>query len=145
MSMKETELDKEIEELQSQKIELHLKEEEKKITDIKCVNCHTKLRVKPEEVMEKGTHVKSFECPKCGMINNVEVVYRDIPENSTSHIRILRRGFAWKVLTPSKMSTKHIRSWIREEDRKIRERTSQGYRREEMIMLRALNLALNRK
>lgn len=145
MSMKESEIDIQIEELQEKKIEIHLENEKKRIKNLKCVDCKTKLRVKPEDVMQKGTVKKSYECPKCGLFNQITITYWDSPEHSEADIKVLRRGFGWNVLKPSKMKDEHVKKWVEDENRKIMENKSQGFRRHEKIIIRALHLALNKK
>jgi len=134
--------------LRSKKMNIHLDGETKKIKDIRCKACGTKLRVKPEDFMKVGVPPKMFECPKsdCEVLNKVIVSYDTPPEEyGEAEIIIKMKGFAWESLHPGQLSPKHIKKWLEAENEKIVINKSNILRREEQVQVRALNLILNPK
>lgn len=137
-------IDKEIKELENKKIQLHINEETKKIKSIKCKSCDTNLKLKPKDIMKKGRVAKMVACPKCEMMNRVLIVYENNPEVAEGLIQITAQEYAWETLAPSNFNEKHIKKWIAEENKRIINNMSRFPRREEQILVRALDILLNK-
>jgi len=132
--------------LRSKKLNIHLDGESKKIKAVECKSCGTRLRLKPEDFMQTGVPPRMFECPKCEVLNKVHVSYDAPPEEYGEAIITIRmKGFAWESVHPGKLSPKHIKTWLEEEDKKIIANKSTILSREEQMMVRAMNIILNSK
>ena len=123
------------------------KEDIKNIKLIKCKKCKKSLKIDPKIFMESKKNRAIIEtCKNCDMQNRIQVKFQqDI--NGLIHANISQnlRGYSWVENAPFKFSDDELRKWVAEENGKILDNKSSFQRREEQILVRALNLALNGK
>jgi poly-D-alanine transfer protein DltD len=137
------------EEIEKSELEEHIENEKNKIKDIKCLDCKTRLRVKPEDIFKRvknnKTYRRSHECPKCNLYNRVTVTYLSTIEESEGKIELKRNGFGFQNKIPMKMTEEERNKWIGEEARKIRNNTSGPYPDYLKITILCLDDILNPK
>lgn len=138
------ELEKLQSDIESQKIQNHLADEEAKIKAMACPLCGRKLGLKPEKYMKTGNLPEEIECKKCEKLLTVSVIYKDDPETSTAEITIKPGNYAWEVKLPSQWTDKHVIRWAEEEMAKLSaNRTSLSIN--EQKLLRVLYLGLKKQ
>ncbi len=139
---------KELEELQSkiesQKIENHLKEEEKRIKATTCPVCNRNLKLKPEKYMQTGNTPEEKECPGCEKLLRVFIDYKDNPETSTAEISVKSGGYVWETKIPGQWKEKHVKRWAEEEMSRILENKS-SLSIEEQKLFRLVYLGLKKQ
>lgn len=137
------ELEKLQSDIESQKIQNHLKDEEAKIKAMACP-CGKKLGLKPEKYMKTGNLPEEIECKKCEKLLTVSIIYNDDPETSTAEITIKPGNYAWEVKLPSQWTDKHVVRWAEEEMEKLHGNRS-SLSINEQKLLRVLYLGLKKQ
>lgn len=141
----EEEADEVIEIAKQKKAELKLKEQEKEIRKIKC-KCGKSLKVNPKDFMiADKSKAKRYTCDKCQLQSKVQITYNGEPGEVEPDIKINRLQKAWVEMHPSKLSDKQLCEWVADENESIKKNRSKFPRREDQLMIRALDLALNSK
>lgn len=139
----EEEADKAIEIAQQKKVELKIKQHEKELRKIKC-KCGKSLKVNPKDFMGRdGTRAKRYTCEKCQLQTKVQVTYNK--ELGELELKINRLQKAWVEMHPSKLSDDQIKEWVKDEVENLKRGRSKFPRKEEQILLRAIDLAINPK
>jgi len=110
--------------IESQKIENHLQEEEKRIKAMECPLCGRKLGLKPAKYMKTGNIPEEIECKKCEKLLTVSIIYKDDPETTNAEINIKPGNYAWETKLPVQWTDKHVTRWAEEEMLKIKENRS---------------------
>ncbi|MDY9922788.1 hypothetical protein [Methanobacterium sp.] len=111
-------------EIESQKIQNHLQDEEARIKAMVCPLCGRKLGLKPDKYMKTGNIPEEIECKKCEKLLTVSVIYNDDPETTDAEITIKPGNYVWETKLPSQWTDKHVTRWAEEEMKKLPENRS---------------------
>ncbi|AEG18643.1 hypothetical protein [Methanobacterium paludis] len=122
--LSDAEIDLQIRQLKQVKIKNHLKDEEKRIKEIKCPKCGKNLGLKPEDYMQKGSKATTIECPKCEQLIYTLVEYHDEPEQTSARMATKSKGYAWETQAPGIWKDKHTLRWAKEESEKLENNAS---------------------
>lgn len=132
-------IDLKIEDLKAQRIKVHLDNEKKKITEVNCGMCGTKLGVDPKPFLKKGVKAKVIVCPECDMQNRVQVKYQGNPEEEEAIITQSLKDYAWETKAPGKFDLGELKKWFENEGSRIEGNRSRFPKREDQIIIMAIN------